>query len=96
MRSAVILHTPMTFGSGLERDLATLGPFAVAAAGDLVVVKEAAHALPRPRIAMPGRDADAIEQARKLTVRRAPGQLTERDRIVRPAAFSRCFTWSSL
>jgi hypothetical protein len=34
-----------------------------------VVMAEAAHALLRPRIAMSGRDADAIEQACNLAIR---------------------------
>ena len=86
MRSAVILHTPTIFAAALERDLAALSPFAVAVARNLVVVAEAAHALLRPRIAMAGFDADAIEQARDLAIRHQPGQLAhERDRVVRNA-----------
>src|SRR5208283_3450992 len=77
---------PDDFGCFLERDLAALSPFAVAVAGDLVVIAEAAHALLRPRIAISGRDADAVEQARNLAIRHQSGQLMhERDRIVRNA-----------
>jgi hypothetical protein len=38
-----------------------------------VVVAEAAHAFLRPRIAMAGFDADAIEQTRDLAIRHQSG-----------------------
>ncbi len=69
-----------------ERNLAALRPLAVAEDGDIVVIAEAAHALLRPGIAVPGLDVDAIEQARDLPIGHQPRQLThERDRVVRDA-----------
>jgi len=66
-----------------ERNLAALRPLAVAEDGDVVVIAEAAHALLRPGIAVPGLDASAIEQARDLPIRHQPRQLThECDRVV--------------
>src|SRR5215468_1265946 len=71
------------FRRRFERDLATLGPLAVAEHGDVVVLAEAAHALLRPGIAVPGLDAGAIEQARDLPIGHQPRQLThQRDRVV--------------
>jgi len=50
---------------------------------------EAAHALLRPRIAMSGRDADAIDQASNLAIRHQSGKLThERNRVVRNAGIA--------
>jgi hypothetical protein len=50
------------------------------------VFAEAAHAFQRPRIAMTGFYANAIEQARDLTIGYQPSQFThERDRRVRDA-----------
>jgi hypothetical protein len=66
-----------------ERNLAALRPLAVTEDGDVVVIAEAAHALLRPGIAVPGLDASAIEQARDLPIRHQPRQLThECDRAV--------------
>jgi hypothetical protein len=59
------------FRCRFERDLATLRPLAVAEHGDVVVLAEAAHALLRPGIAVPGLDAAAIEQARDLPIGRS-------------------------
>ena len=58
IRSAVMLQTPMSFRCRFERDLAALRPLAVAENGDVVVIAEAAHALLRPGIAVPGLDAE--------------------------------------
>ena len=66
-----------------ERNLAALRPLTIAEAGDVLVIAEAAHALLRPGIAVPGLDASAIEQARDLPIRHQPRQLThECDRVV--------------
>jgi hypothetical protein len=71
------------FRCRFERDLAALRPLAVAEDVDVVVIAEAAHALLRPGIAVPGLDASAIEQARDLPIGHQPRQLThERDRVV--------------
>src|SRR5882762_10904195 len=59
-----------------ERNLAALRPLTIAEDGDVVVIAEAAHALLRPGIAVPGLDASAIEQARDLPIRHQPRQLT--------------------
>ena len=83
IRNAVMLQTPMSFCCRFERNLAALRPLAVAKHGDVVVIAEAAHALLRPGIAVPGLDASAIEQARDLPIRHQPRQLThECDRVV--------------
>src|SRR6266446_4157994 len=82
IRNAVMLQTPMSFAV-FERNLAALRPLAVAEDGDVMVIAEAAHALLRPGIAVPGLDASAIEQARDLPIRHQPRQLThECDRVV--------------
>src|SRR6516225_10994002 len=48
-----------------------------------MAMSEAAHALLRPGIAVPGLDAGAIEQARDLPIGHQPRQLThQRDRVV--------------
>ena len=59
-----------------ERNLAALRPLTIAEDGDVVVIAEAAHALLRPGIAVPGLDASSIEQARDLPIRHQPRQLT--------------------
>ena len=60
---------PDDFGCFLERDLASLGPFAVAVSRNLVAMAEIAYALLRLRMTISGRNADVIEQACNLTIR---------------------------
>jgi len=66
-----------------ERNFAALCPLAVAEDGDVVVIAEAAHALLRPGLAVPGLDASAIEQARDLSIRHQPRQLTHDRDVMR-------------
>src|SRR5262249_36948749 len=71
------------FRCRFERNLAALRPLAVTKDSDVVVIAEAAHSLLRPGIAMPGFDADAIEQSRDRAIGHQPRQLThECDRVV--------------
>jgi hypothetical protein len=60
--------------SGVECNLATLGPFPVTIDLNLIVFAEAAHALLGPTIAVTGGLAGAVEQPCDLPIRHQPGQ----------------------
>src|ERR1700675_817467 len=60
--------------SGVECNLATLGPLAVTIDLNLIVFAEAAHALLGPTIAVTGGLAGAVEQPCDLPIRHQPGQ----------------------
>src|SRR6516165_3897388 len=79
------------FGGGLQRDLATLGPFAIAIRRDVPVFAEPAHALLGPGLARCHLCSGPVQQARDLPIRHQTSQLAHErnqivcDRIVAPA-----------
>src|SRR6516162_8144177 len=79
------------FGGGLQRDLATLGPFAIAIRRNVPVFAEPAHALLGPGLSRCHLYSGPVQQARDLPIRHQTSQLAHErnqivcDRIVAPA-----------